>query len=163
MSPLAYIKLGGALLAGIALALFLWWAYGIYEKARKLPIVEQERDQAIADLNQYRSDLREAQEASNGYQSELSHLRIAAARAGSPVVRVCKQPRVPEHREVPAAGPGPVAAAPATGDVPPRDELPGGAGRDIGPGLFGLADRADELSAQVRGLQAYALACSGVR
>jgi hypothetical protein len=159
LTPLAWLKLGAA---AIALGLLVWLGLivkGWKDDATRLPLVEQERDQVIADLAHYKTDLRSAQEASNGYQTELATLRTVAARAPDSPVRLCPRARVPERREIPAAGTGSPAAAASTGDVPPQPELP--RERDIGPGLFDLADRADELSAQVRGLQEYARACSG--
>jgi hypothetical protein len=154
LSPLGYIRLAGiAVIAGLLIWLGLI-VNGWRNDAERLAIVELERDQALADLSQERLNVVEAQEASRGYQSELQDLRVAATRERIPVVRLCKS--APQAREpLPAAGAGPDAAAAPSGPLPQEDEVH----RDLGPELFELADRADELSAQVRGLQEYAGSC----
>lgn len=160
MNPLKlYGVLAMALVVLLALAAAVWkvnaWRVAAEDRDRAIA----ERDQAIEDRDFYITAWREAQEASRDYQTELADLRVATTRERLPVVRLCREPAKAEHRPLPAAGPGLDDAGAAARDVPPADALP--PGRDLGPELFALADRADELSAQVRGLQAYAVACSG--
>lgn len=104
-----------------------------------------------------RRSYEKAQEVSRDYQAELARLR------DRPVSRVparlCVSATAPGR--VPATGPatgGPGAAVPAGGVVQPADGPDTGvrAGPDIGPALRGLARRADEVSAQGRGVQAKA-------
>lgn len=151
--------LGGLLVALILGGLGAWkinsWRIAADDRDRAIA----ERDMAIADLNFYINALRDAQKASNDYQKELANIRIANSRERTPVVRLCKQPTVSKPRPLPPAGSGPHDSPASAGPLPPATEVQ--VGPDIGPGLFADADRSDELSAQVRGLQAYAVSCSG--
>jgi hypothetical protein len=154
---LGYVKLG----AGVAvLGAVIWLGFivkGWKDDAALLALRTAERDQAYADLEQRSADFAEVQEASHAYQTELADLRTAHALERVPVVRLCKPAPQAQPRLSPTV-PGPDAASPAPGILPSAPELQ--AGPDIGPGLFADADRADELSAQVRGLQQYATGCS---
>lgn len=87
---------------------------------------------------------RNAAETQARYQTELEGLRAGRA-AGARVIRMCDAPR-----SVPAAGgtTGQPDGAPASAGSVPQEP-----GRDIGPALYREADRADELSAQLRALQ----------
>lgn len=143
-----YAKLiaGGLVLAAlVALGLIVndW-----REKAALVPVLEQRIDQANAQIELERKQRDDAQAASKGYQDELATLRTARAVAPARAVRLCGPASVPASPTVPAGQPGPDGAAAGAG------ELPQVAGRDIGPGLFELADRADDIVAQCRGLQA---------
>lgn len=107
-----------------------------------------DRENAEA-LRDYEQRIRAANEAEKGFQNELKDLRDYVSTRPARVVRVCK---VPDH---------PASPAPARGDgegTAPAGILPQAlgpvAGPDIGPDLYGDADRCDELSAQVRGLLA---------
>lgn len=101
----------------------------------------------------YKAQVAEAarvtKEAEAGYAAELERLRRAAGAV--PVVRMCVGP-VPEVPRLGATVPGDGGTGPAGGGVP---SLPHGAADDAfdyGPGLYGIADRADRCSAQVRHL-----------
>ena len=84
-----------------------------------------------------------AAEASNDYQAELERLR--ARPVDRRPVRLCREPA-----RVPAAGPDPgrPGAPPASGGLGDEGTQP-----DIGPDLYALAARCDEVTAQARGLQ----------
>lgn len=155
--PLSYIKLGIGVVLALVCAALAWVVLGWKRKADELPLVQAQLAEAVMFLDQYEKDIRTVLEASHGYQEELAALRTAAIAERLPVVRVCK-PAGKAKQPVSAPVSRPDAAGPASGVLPPAAEVQ--AGPDIGPGLFADADRADELSAQVRGLQAYALACS---
>lgn len=157
-APLAWVRLAAGV---VVLGALIWLGVIVnswHEASLRLAVVELERDQALADLSLRDTQYLEAQEASNGYQSELQALRVTASRARVPIARLCPRPAAADRRSISSAGTGSDAAPAAAGGVPTEDEVR--RGRDIGPELFELADRADELSAQVRGLQAYARACS---
>lgn len=162
MTPLAYAKLA---IAAVIVGALVWLGFivqGWRADSQQLAAVKLERDQALADLTQERANIVEVQEASRAYQSELATLRAAAAAARPvSVVRLCRVPANPEPRPVSAAESRPDDAGAAERGIPQEGGGAYQAGPDIGPDLFELFDRADELSAQVRGLQAYALACSG--
>lgn len=83
-------------------------------------------------------------ETQTRYQTELDGLRADRAR-GARVIRVCDAPR-----PVPASG---AAAGQSDGAPASPGQLPAEPGRDLGPALYAEADRADELSAQLRALQ----------
>lgn len=99
----------------------------------------------------YDTQIRNAHNASRAYQDELASLR--ASRPARPV-RLCTDsgaaPSATAGDHSPTTGPD--GTSPAPGMVPAE----AGRGRDIGPDLFAVADRADELAAQLRGLQAWA-------
>ena len=80
-------------------------------------------------------------------QAELDSVRNRPAR----VVRVC-----PGAGNVPLPGTSPGSDGTAAG----TGELPGSAGPDIGPSLYGLAREADEIVARCRALQAWNKALS---
>lgn len=87
----------------------------------------------------------QSEEASNGHQQELSRLRGARP---SRVVRVCDASAGGNQvRDAQAPGGSPDGSA--TGGLLPQ----GDGSRDIGPGLYAIADDADECSAKVRALQ----------
>lgn len=163
MNPIWYIRL-----AGVAVVLGLLWAGFSYVKGLGADEVRAELQPSIdtlttdlasarAELELAKADRAKAQEASRGYQQELTDLR------NRPVVRTPVRLCVQSVQAVPAA-----ADAHATGrlDATPTatgtlsgptggDLVPG---PDIGPELRQLVREADGLSAQVRGLQAY---CAG--
>lgn len=87
-------------------------------------------------------------EAKNAYQAEIDRLRLADVKPGR-IVRLCIAPVGGGTVPSPAGAPGsPDSATPSGRVVSPV------AGPDIGGRLYALADRADTLSAQVRGLLA---------
>lgn len=144
------LRLGLYVAACVALAGLGLWIVSLKDKADRVDAAEARMAQLAADyaqrLRQLESERNAAQEASDSYAEELIALR--AARAPARVVRVCPDTRA----HVPAA-PGPAAGA----DAPPT---PGGAlppvpGPDIGQRLYSDAERADELSAQLRALQGW--------
>lgn len=116
-----------------------------------LPLVKLEAAEALS-REKERSQLVESQYkvanlASERYQRELEELRNAP-RPPAPVIRVCKPAPAVRPRGADPAATRPDAAAPATGVLQET------VGFDTSP-LYRDADRCDELSAQVRGLQAY--------
>lgn len=141
-----YLKLivGGLVLAAlVALGLIVndW-----REKAAMVPVLEQRIDQANAQIELERKQRDDAQAASKGYQDELATLRAARAAAPARAVRLCNVPARTAAAEVSAPEPGSDGGTTAPGGDAPA------AGPDIGPGLYAIADRCDDLSAQVRGL-----------
>ena len=133
---------GGVVLAGL-LALGLVVNHWRTE-ARRVPELKQQVAVAQAETIRERQNATIANEASNGYQAELSRLRNRPA-GPARVVRLCNNPATPVP--VSDAAGGPDATGPAGGVVS------GGAGPDLGPRLYSEADRADALAAQLRGLQ----------
>lgn len=128
---------------------------GWHEDARKVPLLQDQLERAAWALDRRIESERVVQAASKGYQDELSNLRSARDAAPVRSVRLCVVPEGPAGTGQPSGGePGPDGATPGSGGVPPQ------AGPDIGPELYALIDRADELSAQVRGLQEYARSCA---
>jgi len=150
VSPLACLKLG----AGAAiLALLIWAGLAVNgwrndslalanAEARTAEIAQQARD-AMATLAEAHKD---ALDASQGLQNELQTLRDN--RKPAPVVRLCREPRVPTGPAKGAGAPGRDGSGPAAG------ELPQTLGPDIGGDLYGLADDADEVAARLRACQA---------
>lgn len=149
-----YAKLIGA---GLVLGAIVWLGLivnGWRNDAAQVPVLEDRIRTATAQIEQERQAVKDAQKASEGYQNELATLRSARSAAPARAVRLCNVPASPAAGEVPGPESGPDGSASGSGGVPPR------AGPDIGPRLYASADRADDLSAQVRGLQEYARACS---
>lgn len=125
-------------------------------EAQRVPVIEAERDQAVANATQLKLDITTIQEVSDGYQKQLAaNAAEDARRRAQParVVRLCINP-ARAGVSLSAAGIGLDAAATATGELQPT------AGPDIGRGLKGITDDADrreaDLAAQIRGLQEYA-------
>ena len=115
-------------------------------QAAKVPGLRQEIKDYAAQIEQFKLDVAASNAASAGYQAELDRLRNARTVGPTPVVRVCKPAKVPAGG---STQPGSDGAGSAGGVLPLEP------GPDIGPPLYSDADRADELSAQVRGLQTY--------
>lgn len=124
----------GAVAVGASLLLVNHWR----TEAARVPQLERE----FAD---YKREVEEAERiqrrVSRDYQKELADLR--ARKPVTPVVRLCLPPSVPEGDD---AG-GRSDPGSASGVLPPQ------VGGDIGGGLAALADRADEVSAQLRACQ----------
>jgi len=140
----------------VVLGALAWLGFivnGWRDDAARLPVIRAERDQARAGVEVARKQFAKVQEASNGYQAEIQVLR-AARRERIPVVRVCGDLPATAKDRLPDAERGPDERPAAAGP------LPSAPSRDIAPDLFNDADLADELSAQVRGLQAYARGCA---
>lgn len=146
------------LLAEITIAavavLAIWHGIANHFKAKYEPLIASanaERAQAQADLAAERVNFQKAQQASKDYQSELQKLRATASAAPVRGVRCSiTNPRVPQA----SAPGGPDAASTGTGDSTQT------VGSDIGPRLYGLADSCDAITAQLRGLQAWAKSVS---
>ena len=151
---IGYLKLGAALAVIAALAWLGFIVNGWRDDAARLPVIRAERDQARAGVEVAREQFAKVQEASSGYQAELTTLRDAARRERIPVVRVCRDVPATAEDRLPDSERGPDERATVTGPLPSTPS------RDIAPDLFNDADLADELSAQVRGLQAYARGCA---
>lgn len=149
-------RLAGYLVLALALAgATAWGTFVVLDwraDARRLALVEQE----LVDVRaRHRLELTAAQEATDEYRNELETLRSRRAAEPARPVRLCRA-AVPAGSSSPAAGrpDGPAAGA---GQL----SGPDGPGRDVGPDLYAIADRCDELSAQLRGLQGWVGRTSG--
>ena len=147
---LAGVGLAAAAMLGLGLIVKNW-----HDEAARVPVLEAEIAQAKVTVETERRLKTEADAASRGYQDELEKLRAARAAAPVRTVRLCINPAVPAHGEGAAAQPGSDGAAAPGGEFSEGTGSNTGQGPDIGPDLAALADRADQLSAQVRGLQDY--------
>jgi len=136
---------------GVAAGLLLWLLLAVkgwHDDAVKLPQVQQ-------DFAVYKTAVEEGakvrKEVSDGFENEKAGLQARIDAAGpARAVRLCA-PASPSV--VPGATGGPVRdPGPATG----AGVLPQEPGPDIGQRLYGDADKADVLSAQLRACQAYA-------
>jgi hypothetical protein len=138
-------------LVAIALLVAGMMVHRAFTKAGKfdaLTVEMQKQQEAFGTyvrLDNERDARRDA--ASQGYQNELKILRDQPRTV--PVVRLC-QPAAGHSVPAPADAPaGPESAAAAAGVLPGRTGQDT-QGRDIGPALASLMDRADLLSAQFR-------------
>lgn len=141
--------------AALIVAGILWYAYNTVmqwkEDSDALPLVKLEAAEELAKEKErsrlIQSQYQVAHLASERYQRELEDLRNAP-RPPAPVIRVCKP--------APAVRPGPASPTAARPDAaaPAAGVLQETVGFDTSP-LYRDADRCDELSAQVRGLQLY--------
>lgn len=145
-------KLVPWIVGGLALLGVAWVVNGWRMDSNRLPLVEKNLEDQKATFNKFREGVAQVHAASQGFQDELARLRNSRAIQPTAPVRLC--------RTAPAAGvplpttqPGPDGAAATGGVVPEAAGGDPGAGPDIGPELRALADRADEVSAQARGLQ----------
>jgi hypothetical protein len=131
----------GLIAAAVAFIGYLLWR----EKylSDKLAVTTRELSTATAMLSAERDNARRANEASERYAVSLENLK--AARAATPVrtVRLCVGP---------ASG-VPTAGAATGADAAGAEGLPQAAGPDIGAGLYGLADEADECAVRLEALQ----------
>lgn len=116
-------------------------------EAAKVPGLKQEIVEYEQSIERLTRDVAAANQASVGYQQELKRLRDSRPAVPARPVRVCREPV--QAGTGGSAGAGSDAGA-ATGGLVPQEPGP-----DIGPELYGQADRADELSAQIRGLHQY--------
>lgn len=143
------------IIGGILIALLLVVVKSWHDKAQRLPVVEKQRDTAIAAKAKYETDmareLARNRTISKGLQDELQTLHDTARAQPAPVVRLCNRPVRRDLLADRAAGPGSDEAATAAGQLPETD----GPGRDIGPELYAIADDADEIVASCRALQGY--------
>lgn len=155
MSPLLWVRIGGALAVAALLAAG-WWHYnGLRDEAAKVPVLEQKIRDVSATIEQIRGEIEIAQKASEDYQDELEKIRAVAASTPAPVVRLCRSTASATGVQVPGAASGPDAPSTGNGELSPGDGADSGAGIDIGRDLFALADRADACAAQLRGLQGW--------
>ncbi len=141
-----WLQLG---IAVVLLVLLVWAGIAVSHwrnEAAKVPGLKQEIKEYAAQIEQLKADVTASNAASAGYQAELARLRAARTTGPTPVVRVCKPAKVP------ASGPTQPGSDEGSAD---GGLLPQEPGPDIGPALYGDADLADEVSAQVRGLQTY--------
>lgn len=137
--------IGAALLTALLIVVNNW-----REDSKKLDSVQQE-------YKLYRERVETAAETKkevlDGFQNELASIRGAISKQPAPVVRMCYPASVPDNR--PTVGDH--GATTATGIVSERDDMHLEAGPDLGPSLYGISDRADILSAQLRACQGYIL------
>lgn len=159
MNP-ATLRLAGGVIVALCVAWVGLVVWGWKRGHDQLPIVEQQLEDTRATLADVRAqharELRIAQEASNGYQQELQALRDARDAAPARVVRLCSNQNS-VRPAVPSAG-GPHAATATEGLGPDQDGSGSGQGPDIGADLYAIADRCDDITAQLRGLQEWARA-----
>lgn len=147
LSVRQWVQLGAAVLGLLILVAVGITVVHWKNEAAKVPGLEKEivgYEQAIQRLAE---DVVSANAASAGYQAELKRLRDARTSVPARPVRVCREPV--QAGAGGSAGAGPDAGSAAGGLVPQEP------GPDIGPELYGQADRADELSGQIRGLHQY--------
>lgn len=149
---ISYIKLGGLLAAAVAVAALLWIVNDWRTDAARVPILEQRLADQRATLIEERRMKKEANAASEGYQDEIENLRVTRATAPAFPVRLCRKPAAAGLQLHPAE-PGPDGAGPAVGMVSGGGRADLEQGPDIGPELRDLLYRADQVSAQARGLQ----------
>jgi len=143
-----YLELAAVLILSVAL-----WYFGFHERQVGEAKIRAE-DSAVLNKQLIANAALEAQwqakskEASDGYEKELSDLKLGAAPA--PIVRLCVY-STSGSGALPTKTPSPTgtSGSPTVGGVLPTNAQPA----DIGGQLFALADRADQLSAQVRALQ----------
>ena len=135
---------------GIAALILAWIVNGWRLDAARLPLVEKELADERATVAQIKADAKIVADASAGYQSEIAVLRERDVTGPTTPVRLCRPTAAPGVR-VPAAEPGSNGTTAATGLV--SDDAGMRPGPDIGPQLRALANRADAVSAQARGLQ----------
>jgi hypothetical protein len=142
--PWRWLNLAGAILAGLGLWVVMGWRLDAskLDDARAALSVAQAAHNA--EISALRLEIQRGYVASSSYQAELERLRARPVPVRT--VRLCPDAPVPRAAEGGPAGGSDEAAAP--GGV-----VPGSPGRDIGPDLYQLADRADELSARLRGCQ----------
>jgi len=140
---------------GAAAVLVAWWAVAVVldwrSDSKALPAVKEEVRQEKKKREEDRKEMTEswnkAQIASEGYQRELAAIRDTP-HPPAPVIRVCRSVTMPRPAASPSAdtgGPSPAAATAGVLQEPLEF--------DTSP-LYDDADRADGLSAQVRGLLA---------
>jgi hypothetical protein len=151
------LALGPSHWLGLGLLLAVLGFAAHYQHVKKeRAALQQQLVVATEALATERRNTKVIQEASDGYQKELAALAASRTAAASRAVRLCVEPprsAVP----VPPAGSGLDGPAPAPGGDAAA------AGPDIGPRLYGLADRCDELAAQVRGLQVFVRGAANAR
>jgi len=144
-------RLIGAGVAVAALVAFGWrvneWRQGYHGKAAaeaRTAEIAKEASEAMVLLAERH---RQALEASEKHQDELSTLRAARdAAPPAPVLRLCREPRVPAPSASGGSTPGPDAARASGGEFQEETRF------DTRP-LYDEADRADELAARLRALQ----------
>ena len=158
-------RLVGRIAAGVAIAALVAWIFvtlrGWHRDSVDLPMVEAERDQAIALAAQIRKDMAtevvRLQAVEKGLLDENETLR--KQRDAIPVrsVRLCQQasPAVPAVAGNPPAASGSDAAATGAGPLQEEGRWDTPVGADIGPDLYALFDEADETLRLLRGAQAY--------
>lgn len=138
-------------MAAVAVLAIGWqvhgWRQGYLGKAAaeaRTAEIAQQASEAMALLAERH---RQALEASEKHQNELSTLRAARdAAPPAPVLRLCREPRVPAPGSRSSPAPGPDAAAAPSGEFQEETRF------DTRP-LYDEADRADELAARLRALQ----------
>lgn len=118
--------------------------------AKQLSLTKKELADERATLAQIKVDAKIVADASAGYQSELAVLRERNLGRPATPVRLCRATSAPVV-SVPPAERGPDGGGPGAGLVP--DDPGVHPGPDIGPQLRALADRADAVNAQARGLR----------
>lgn len=144
---IGYLKLGAAV---VVLGLLAWLGFivnGWRQDAALVPVLEDRIVQANAQIASERQAVATVQLASKGFQDELATLRSARAAAPARSVRLCVVPATAASAGPRTGEPGSDGATTGAGQLPPV------AGPDIGADLYAIADRADDLVAQCRGLQ----------
>lgn len=135
MNPITAAKLVGVLIVAGFLAWCAYTIYGWHTQAARVPALEQQ-------IKDFDSADEKERTASDGYQKELIFVGGLAPINPAPI-RLC----IPAVQAGSDTESGPDGAATGTGVLPAR------AGKDIGGRLRELAQRADKVTAQARGLQ----------
>lgn len=147
LSMRQWLQIGAAI---AVLVVLVWVGLAVAHwknEAAKVPGLKQEIATYEQQIKDYQADVAKANKASAGFQAELERLRAARTVVPARPVRVCR-----DAPAVPAGG----TAEPGSDEGPAQGGvLPQAPGPDIGPELYGDADLADELSAQIRGLHEY--------
>jgi len=152
---IGWLKLAGIGLVAAGLLAIGLIVKGWKDDAEKVPLLKDQLERSAWALERRIQSEKDVQAASEGYQNELKDLKAARASIPTRVVRLCVLSDGPGPGAADAAEPGPDGAATGTGVVSEGAGSNHQPGPDIGGRLYELADRADELAAQVRGLQDY--------
>lgn len=135
------------LLGAIAIIWLGLLVKGWHDDAQKLPVVQGQFD-VYRTATETAAKVRK--EVSGEYQSELSTLR-AGQRQPAPAVRLCQSP-VQADTGTPGGNHG---ASTTDRELSQGAGSGAQAGPDIGRDLYQLADRADEVTAQLRACQSF--------
>lgn len=128
------------------------WHYGGRAAEHKLAEQQAQLIQSHADaVDALRAEERAREsrstEVEQKYETAKTELERMRARVPTRVVRVCESPANSGGMPVPGTAPG------ADGPGANSAQLPGAAGRDIGPALYGLADECDNAATRLNLLQ----------
>lgn len=150
------LYLAGALILLFAVTGF-YWHHRVYQQGYDARAAQDAKSVTEAISANAATEARwrvQSEAAQQSYSAALEALRAEAAAQPVPAVFLCK--RTAAKGAVPGAG---ATAGRPDGAAAPSGVVPQDAQRDIGPSLFALVDRADQLSEQLRAAQALLLSC----